>query len=190
MIDEKKIYNYIKEQINPYGKPFTGTVYEFGLKIMDYIENMEKVGEWIPIKYHETTDDDGIDKNIYPLFLDCKMPDNGQDILICTKGGLICYDTCFDDDGYYLDSSFDWIDDVVAWQPLPEPYNPGMIRKHSNADKIRAMSDEELAEFLMKDMPCDLDTTRCDVYCIDGTQNCKKCIMDWLQSEVEVSDER
>lgn len=34
------IHRYIKAEINPYGKPFEGSAYEFGLKIMEYIENM------------------------------------------------------------------------------------------------------------------------------------------------------
>lgn len=34
------IHRYIKAQINPYGKPFEGSAYEFGLKVMKYIENM------------------------------------------------------------------------------------------------------------------------------------------------------
>lgn len=121
MIDEKKIWNYIKEQINPYGKPFTGTAYEFGLKVMDYIEDMEKVDEWIPVTYHKTTEEDGVDKERYPFFLDCRLPDNGQEIIICMKNGYVCTDTSFDDDGCYLDSGIDWMD-VIAWQPLPEPY--------------------------------------------------------------------
>lgn len=51
MSDKSKIYDYIKRTINPYGKPFEGTAYEFGLKIMDYIENMddEKENGWIPV---------------------------------------------------------------------------------------------------------------------------------------------
>ena len=52
MIDEKKLINYINAEINPYGKPFNGTAYEFGLKLIDYIEGMEKqpqVGGWIPV---------------------------------------------------------------------------------------------------------------------------------------------
>lgn len=51
MSDKRKIYNYIKRTINPYGRPFEGTAYEFGLKIMDYIENMdnEKENGWIPV---------------------------------------------------------------------------------------------------------------------------------------------
>lgn len=50
MIDSKKIISYIKKHINPYGKPFEGTVFEFGCKVMDYIEAMEKQpkSDWIP----------------------------------------------------------------------------------------------------------------------------------------------
>lgn len=51
MSDKHKIYDYIKRTINPYGRPFEGTAYELGLKIMDYIENMddEKENGWIPV---------------------------------------------------------------------------------------------------------------------------------------------
>lgn len=47
------IYRYIKTEINPYGKPFEGSAYELGLKIMKHIENMsadydvDKVVEWL-----------------------------------------------------------------------------------------------------------------------------------------------
>ena len=37
-------------EINPYGKPFDGTVYEFGNMIMDYIERMEKEPEIVHCK--------------------------------------------------------------------------------------------------------------------------------------------
>lgn len=53
LISKTRIYNYIKAEINPYGKPFEGSAYELGLKIMDFIENMETFeaapvmhGEW------------------------------------------------------------------------------------------------------------------------------------------------
>lgn len=42
MSDRDEIYSYIKRKINPYGKPFKGTAFEFGVKIMDYIKNMTK----------------------------------------------------------------------------------------------------------------------------------------------------
>ena len=41
LISRKKIRDYIKGEINPYGKPFEGTAYELGLKIMRYIDAMD-----------------------------------------------------------------------------------------------------------------------------------------------------
>ena len=51
MIDERKLTRYIKTEINPYGKPFYGTVFEFGNMLIDYMERMEKEPErkWIPV---------------------------------------------------------------------------------------------------------------------------------------------
>ena len=41
LISRKKIPDYIKGEINPYGKQFEGTAYELGLKIMRYIDAMD-----------------------------------------------------------------------------------------------------------------------------------------------------
>ena len=41
LIRRKKIRDYIKGEINSYGKPFEGTAYELGLKIMRYIDAMD-----------------------------------------------------------------------------------------------------------------------------------------------------
>ena len=41
LIRRKKIRDYIKGEINHYGKPFEGTAYELGLKIMKYIDAMD-----------------------------------------------------------------------------------------------------------------------------------------------------
>ena len=41
LISRKKIRDYIKGEINPYGKPFEGNAYELGLKIMRYIDAMD-----------------------------------------------------------------------------------------------------------------------------------------------------
>lgn len=51
--------------------------------------------------------------------------------------------------------------------------------KHTNADRIRNMSDEELADILSDNCFEVMNTDRCPV----GT--CKKCILEWLQSEAE-----
>lgn len=49
MSDRDEIYDYIKREINPYGRPFKGTAFEFGVKIMDYIKNMSDKSGWIPV---------------------------------------------------------------------------------------------------------------------------------------------
>lgn len=88
------------------------------------IEQDEKENGWIPIKYHQISEkeraEEFLSKDIQYM-LDCKMPDDGQEILV-TNGETTWQDTSFIDcDGYYLDSNYDWID-VTAWRPLPEPY--------------------------------------------------------------------
>ena len=59
------------------------------------------------------------------------------------------------------------------------------FRPKSNADRIRAMSDEELAEFLDSvfnnlfdgyEFPCEDCSARC---------SCNVCFRDWLKSEVK-----
>lgn len=61
----------------------------------------------------------------------------------------------------------------------------------TNADKIRNMSDEELAEFLVGlNEHClagigKVDCSSCNGYCED---NCKRMTTNWLQSEVKGSD--
>ena len=38
-----RIIRHIKTEINPYGKPFEGTAYEFGKMLMDYLERIKTV---------------------------------------------------------------------------------------------------------------------------------------------------
>ena len=47
----------------------------------------------------------------------------------------------------------------------------------TNADRIRAMTDEELADILK----CVPDYTDCP----PGADDCRKCILDWLRQEAE-----
>lgn len=82
---------------------------------------------WIPVKWHTITDEER-EREGYPkdwaCHIDNIMPYDGQRILITTKGGFVELDECYSDDGctFALDSGYDWVDDVVAWMPLPEPY--------------------------------------------------------------------
>lgn len=125
MIDARDIYRYIKMMINPYGKPFEGTIFEFGNKLMDYIIRMEKqpkVGEWIPFKEREADDEERV---VYgcDAMLECKLPDEDEDILVTYASGRVGFDT-FLREGYecYLDSGTQFMSEAIAWMPLPEPY--------------------------------------------------------------------
>lgn len=81
---------------------------------------------------------------------------------------------------------------VNAWRPLPAPYREELMAKKriTNAERIRAMTDEELAEFLLKvnvaSEPCMTDEGNCkweDYPTHD--KGCKDCFLEWLKSEVK-----
>ena len=82
-------------------------------------------GEWIPIKWHTITEEER-EREGYPkewvTYLDCEMPADNESILVQTHGGYICEDVCYADGQYSLDSGYDWIEDIVAWMPLPSPW--------------------------------------------------------------------
>lgn len=96
-------------------------------------------------------------------------------------GGAFYIGDCDGDDTCVSNNLF-----VNAWQPLPEPYKPGKEKRHTNADRIRDMSDEDLVEFMYSsDIPwCD------DKICREDDNGCRECLKKWLRSEVEVSDEQ
>lgn len=56
----------------------------------------------------------------------------------------------------------------------------------TNADRIRQMTDEELAEWLDNEAGCNMcrkHPTQCDVDCYSG-------YLEWLKQECEENDER
>lgn len=55
-------------------------------------------------------------------------------------------------------------------------------KPQTNADRLRAMSDEELAEFLTTEDMCELICAPAPPHC-DG--QCKKKMLDWLKKEAE-----
>lgn len=65
---------------------------------------------------------------------------------------------------------------------------PKKVKKETNADKIRAMTDEELADYIFgvseSLVPCVKCSEDCD-FCELSEEECKARILEWLQSEVE-----
>ena len=74
-------------------------------------------------------------------------------------------------------------DGEVAY--IPVVVNGKQVRQ-TNGDRIRNMSDEELAENLMKSYDCPKGKD-----CVeqmpgeDGFQQCKRCWVEWLRQECE-----
>ena len=69
--------------------------------------------------------------------------------------------------------------------------DPNMVRdcqyfwEKTNADRIRAMSDEKMVPMFM-DMTINGVRPWCDFHCRkDGKYGCEKCILKWLQQTAE-----
>lgn len=84
--------------------------------------------------------------------------------------------------------------DSVSFEILASEFQgrSGKNEKRTNADRIRSMSDEELTDIILcpydtagkptEIMPCVRDG---NIQKLVSPDNCKKCMIEWLQSEVE-----
>lgn len=117
-------YKTEMENKSQYKHGLPGSALDIVNTLLNDLEQDEKENGWIPAKYHQISEKERAEESIsndIQYMLDCKMPDDGQEILV-TNGETTWQDTSFIDcDGYYLDSGYDWIE-ITAWQPLPKPY--------------------------------------------------------------------
>lgn len=66
--------------------------------------------------------------------------------------------------------------------------------KMTNSDRIRAMTDEELAELIGDNIDCSIckkevfETTTCPGSLTADEKNCYGCWLDWLKKEVVAND--
>ena len=78
----------------------------------------------------------------------------------------------------------EWCEKIVDSPDPEEARDCNYFREMTNADRIRAMSDEELAGFLMKLMHNNIQCFGEGMFpyhpCTQE-QNCKQCGIDWLQ---------
>ena len=99
-----------------------------GHRAVEIIEQIaeEYNGGWILIKTRPMTEEE---KEYYSEYLfdgngyiyECPLPDDGQEVLITSKYGSVDMTTFYTDYGNYFENYEDY-DEVIAWQPLPEPY--------------------------------------------------------------------
>ena len=131
MISRQKLIEALEEVERrfPYkvaGKPDTYSEFNMAWEscmdcVFGAVESQPPADQWIPVTYRETTEEErecGIE---WKYILDCPLPDNDTEILVCTKAGSVWTDTFFNDDGCYLDGGYD-LTEIAAWQPLPKPY--------------------------------------------------------------------
>ena len=86
---------------------------------------IEPEPKWIPFKTRPLTEEEKEDHPEWDCVLDCKLPDDGQTILVSInvrEHERVQYDEFYSDDGSYLDSGYEIGTEATAWLPLPEPY--------------------------------------------------------------------
>lgn len=101
-------------------------------------ENGEKAAEsrtprWIPFESRPMDDEEreyysemtGFDMSDDAVMYCSKLPEDGQEVLVCNKYGSVWQDIfCNDPDyGVGFETHGD-MDGLVAWMPMPEPYKP------------------------------------------------------------------
>ena len=113
------------------------------------IDNAPTVDRWIPVKYRPLTEEEriafadhyGIEycDTINEVAFDCRMPEDGQSILVSTSWGVAEDVADNDIDGeaficYGLEIRGDW-DGVDAWMPKPEQYKKA--RKYDQSTEVQ-----------------------------------------------------
>ncbi len=73
------------------------------------------------------------------------------------------------------------MDEVKEYPPYLDYAKP--YKRITNAQKIRAMSDEELCEFLGEYKFCNICEEGCDSCTYNG--DCDKRLLEWLQQPAE-----
>ena len=92
---------------------------------LDWLPSAQPEQRWIPFKTRPLTKEEKEEHPEWDGILDCKLPDDGQRILVnvSVRGHeSVQYDEFYTDDGSYLDSGYEIGTEATAWMPLPEPW--------------------------------------------------------------------
>jgi hypothetical protein len=95
------------------------------VSIIEELPSAQPEQRWIPFKTRPLTKEEKEEHPEWDGILDCKLPDDGQRILVSVSvrgHESVQYDEFYTDDGSYLDSGYEIGTEATAWRPLPEPY--------------------------------------------------------------------
>lgn len=127
LISRKKIRDYIKGEINPYGKPFEGTAYELGLKIIRYIDSMDSAYDIDNVieeleKEAERWEDSGKE---YKDKCEIAVGRGLRNSIKIVKQGVVSDDVCewkYNDSEYYFESSCEHLHIFMSDGPKENEY--------------------------------------------------------------------
>lgn len=103
------------------------------IEILGMLDTLPPARQWIPIKKRPMDEEEKryweehyaykFGEDYDGIMFDCPMPEDGQEVWVCSKCGNVWQDTCEVDIGIGLEGNGDW-DDIVAWMPFerPEPW--------------------------------------------------------------------
>lgn len=99
-------------------------IYQSSKMVIDLLNETE----WIPVKTRKLTrteEEDMFENSnyYYNYMFDCKLPEDGEEVLVTTSTGEVTTTTFFNEglDGCYFEYYEDE-GDVIAWMPLPQSY--------------------------------------------------------------------
>ena len=98
------------------------------VSIIEELPSAQPEQRWIPFKTRPLTREEKEEHPEWDGILDCKLPDDGQRILVSVSvrgHESVQYDEFYTDDGSYLDSGYEIGTEATAWMPLPEAYRGG-----------------------------------------------------------------
>ena len=103
---------------SPQWIPFRGLI-----EMLDDVEKEYNNG-WIPFVQRKLTTEEKEEMvTDYDFILDCKLPEEDEEILVTYANGHVDTDIFLrDGSDCYLDSGNDFITEAIAWMPKPQPY--------------------------------------------------------------------
>lgn len=130
LISRQAVLDWIAASINKYGGRYTYDQLNMWGLFTQMVTEFPSAQQWHEIRKTPMTEDErtewserlGYDIEYEDAFLYSNLPDDGQEVIVCTSWGCVYVDKYADDsDGGYFEGNGE-IDDIVAWMEIPKPY--------------------------------------------------------------------